>query len=214
MTTRRTRAPSEPPARPGLEVSGPFALFRRTLLYGRALGSLLPVLAWTRRFRLEADCELRGRDVTVALASGDPIFPSEETRRFDSQVEERFSRDFGRTGLDPVREPEPIQTGGHLVFPSFAVHPRPEPSGRWLVEIGGFWTAQHRRRSSSAPARRGSRTSSSASTNSGTSDRGTSPLRPGSCATAAPRPFRRAPRHPRGVPPRQHAAWGRPSRLH
>lgn len=31
-----------------LEVSGPFALFRRTLLYGRALGGIVPVLAWTR----------------------------------------------------------------------------------------------------------------------------------------------------------------------
>jgi len=61
-----------------LEISGPFALFRRTLLYGRALGSLLPVLAWTRRFRLDAECELRGRSATVTLASGDPIFPAEE----------------------------------------------------------------------------------------------------------------------------------------
>jgi len=128
-----------------LEVSGPFALFRRTLLYGPALGSLLPVLAWTRRFRLDADCELRGRAATVTLASGDPIFPSAEPRRFDSQVEERFARDFGRAapGWTVVREPEPIQAGGHLVFPDFAVHRRHEPGARWLVEIVGFWTAEY-----------------------------------------------------------------------
>jgi uncharacterized protein len=128
-----------------LEVSGPFALFRRTLLYGRALGSLLPVLAWTRRFRLDAECELRGRAATVTLASGDPIFPSAEPRRFDSRVEERFARDLGRAapGWSIVREPEALQVGGHLVFPDFAIHPRHDPGARWLVEIVGFWTAEY-----------------------------------------------------------------------
>jgi predicted nuclease of restriction endonuclease-like RecB superfamily len=128
-----------------LEISGPFALFRRTLLYGRALGSLLPVLAWTKRFRLDADCEFRGRAATVTLATGDPIFPSAEPRRFDSKVEERFARDFGRAapGWTIVREPEPIRAGAHLVFPDFAVHPRHDPCARWLVEIVGFWTAEY-----------------------------------------------------------------------
>ncbi|HET9555163.1 MAG TPA: DUF790 family protein [Anaeromyxobacteraceae bacterium] len=128
-----------------LSVSGPFALFRRTLLYGRALGSLLPVLAWTRRFRLTAHAELRGRVYAVTLATGDPIFPSAEPRRFDSQVEERFARDFGRAApaWELVREPAPVEAGGHLVFPDFAVHRRDEPGRRWLVEIVGFWTPEY-----------------------------------------------------------------------
>lgn len=128
-----------------LSVSGPFALFRRTLLYGRALGSLLPVLSWTRRFRLAAHAELRGQVYAVTLATGDPIFPSTEPRRFDSQVEERFARDFGRAapGWDLVREPEPVEAGGHLLFPDFAAFPRDNPSRRWLVEIVGFWTPEY-----------------------------------------------------------------------
>lgn len=128
-----------------LEISGPFALFRRTLLYGRALGSLLPVLAWTRRFRLDADCDLRGRQVKVTFATGDPIFPATEPRRFDSQIEERFARDFGRAarGWYIVREPEPVQAGKHLVFPDFAVFRSGEPNHRWLVEIVGFWTPEY-----------------------------------------------------------------------
>jgi predicted nuclease of restriction endonuclease-like RecB superfamily len=83
--------------------------------------------------------------VIVTLASGDPIFPSAEPRRFDSKVEERFARDFGRRlpGWTVVREPEPIQTGRHLVFPDFALHPRHEPGARWFVEIVGFWTAEY-----------------------------------------------------------------------
>jgi len=128
-----------------IELSGPFALFRRTLLYGRALGAVVPVLAWTQRFRLEATCDIRGRTALVTLASGDPIFPSSEPRRFDSRLEERFARDFARLAPDwaIVREPEPIDAGGHLFFPDFAVHPRLDPSRRWLVEIAGFWTPEY-----------------------------------------------------------------------
>jgi len=128
-----------------IELSGPFALFQRTLLYGRALGAVVPVLAWTRRFKLEATCDVRGRKAVVTLATGDPIFPSSEPRRFDSRLEERFARDFARLAPDwvIVREPEPIDAGGHLFFPDFAVHPRLDPSRRWFVEIVGFWTPDY-----------------------------------------------------------------------
>lgn len=64
--------PGRAPDGARLELSGPFALFRRTLLYGRALASLVPVLAWTRRFRLVAEAVLGDRTIPVALASGDP----------------------------------------------------------------------------------------------------------------------------------------------
>lgn len=128
-----------------IELSGPFALFRRTLLYGRALGAVVPVLAWTRRFQLEATCDLRGRQVVVTLGSGDPISPATEPRRFDSKVEERFARDFARLAPDwcVVREPEPVEAGGHLFFPDFCVHARHAPGARWFVEIVGFWTPEY-----------------------------------------------------------------------
>ncbi len=128
-----------------LELSGPYAIFRRTLLYGRALGAVVPVLAWTRRFELTARCDLRGRSAIVTLASGDPIFPAAEPRRFDSRVEERFARDFGRLAPEwtIVREPEPIDAEGHLFFPDFAIHPRTDPGRRWLIEIVGFWTSEY-----------------------------------------------------------------------
>jgi len=58
-----------------LEISGPFALFRNTRLYGHALGELIPLLAWCPRFRLQAECVLDGRGLTLELATGDPIFP-------------------------------------------------------------------------------------------------------------------------------------------
>jgi predicted nuclease of restriction endonuclease-like RecB superfamily len=71
-----------------LELSGPFALFRSTRLYGRALGELVPLLAWCPRFRLRAVCVFHGRRLTLQLGTGDPIFPSSAPRRYDSLLEE------------------------------------------------------------------------------------------------------------------------------
>jgi len=125
-----------------LELSGPFALFRRTLLYGRALAELVPLLAWCERFRLVADVVIRGRALTLELKTGDPIMPTGEPRRFDSKIEERFARDFARLAKDweLVREPEPVAVEGTMIFPDFALQHRRDPQRRWLLEIVGFWT--------------------------------------------------------------------------
>ena len=77
------------PAR--LDISGPFSLFRHTLVYGRALAELLPHLAWCARFELAAVARLRGRLAQVTMVSGDPIFPARAPAPFDSRLEERFA---------------------------------------------------------------------------------------------------------------------------
>jgi predicted nuclease of restriction endonuclease-like RecB superfamily len=138
-------------ARPGgasaLEVSGPLALFRRTLLYGRALANLVPMLATCPRFQLRAECVVHGRPRTLQLASGDPIFPAPVASRtsFDSQIEERFASDLGRIALDwdMVREPQAVASGSSLLFPDFLLQHRLDPSRRWLLEIVGFWTPDY-----------------------------------------------------------------------
>ena len=128
-----------------LELSGPFSLFRRTLLYGRALGDLVPLLAWCRRFRLSASCVLGARDVTLPLATGDPILPAREPRPYDSRIEERFASEFRRAARDwdVIREPEPVKAGTTLLFPDFALQDRIQPERRWLLEIVGFWTPEY-----------------------------------------------------------------------
>jgi uncharacterized protein len=133
------------PADAVLELSGPFALFRHTRLYGRALGEIVPLLAWCRRFRLRAESMPRGRRLMLQLATGDPIFPSVEPRRYDSRLEERFARDFRRlaTDWDVLREPEPVTASGTLIFPDFALQHRQEPARRWLLEVVGFWTPDY-----------------------------------------------------------------------
>jgi len=130
-----------------LEVSGPFALFRRTLVYGRALGELVPLLAWCNRFRITAECVIDGKVATFTLQSGDPVFPSREPRRFDSKLEKRFAREFGKLApdWDLAREPEPVEADGTLIFPDFALWRRSQPRQRWLLEIVGFWTPDYLR---------------------------------------------------------------------
>ena len=131
-----------------LDVSGPLALFRRTILYGRALGALVPHLVWCPRFRLRASCLLQESVVDLCLGTGDPIFPADPPRQYDSQIEERFAREFRKLAPDweVLREPGPIVAGSRLVFPDFALQHRHDPTRRWLLEIVGFWTPDYVRR--------------------------------------------------------------------
>jgi predicted nuclease of restriction endonuclease-like RecB superfamily len=128
-----------------LHISGPFALFRHTLVYGRALGELLPLCAWCHRFRLRARCVLRDRPLVLELGPNDPVFPAAEPQRHDSRLEERFDRDFRRLApdWDIIREPEAVRAGDTLVFPDFALQHRTDCRRRWLVEIAGFWTPEY-----------------------------------------------------------------------
>ncbi len=128
-----------------LEISGPMALFRRALVYGRTLAGLVPQLMWCDRFHLRADCEIEGEPRSFVLQSGDPIFPAAEPRRFDSKVEARFFDDFRRAApdWDLIREPEPLAVGATLIFPDFALQHRRHRWRRWLLEIAGFWTPDY-----------------------------------------------------------------------
>lgn len=131
-----------------IEISGPYSLFKRTILYGRALASLVPVLQSCDWFRLRAEAVLRGGEFSVTLQSGDPIFPNPDLpQRYDSKLEERFSLDFRKLnpGFDLIREPEPLHAGDHLIFPDFAIFRRCAPTRRVLVEIVGFWTPDYLR---------------------------------------------------------------------
>src|SRR5438034_3973815 len=121
-----------------------YALFRRTLVYGRALSEILPLLAWCHSFRLQADCAVRAQPLILRLASGDPIFPGKPRRLYDSKLEERFARDFRRVApdWDVIREPEAVQAGDTLIFPDFALRHRGD-GRRWLVEIVGFGTRDY-----------------------------------------------------------------------
>ncbi len=132
-------------APPVLHLSGPFTVFRHTLLYGRALGELVQFLPHCAHFKLRAECVLRAQEAILDVQSGDPIFPAEAPRICDSKLEERFARDLRRAApdWDLVREPEPVPAGGTLIFPDFLLFHRLRPERRFLVEILGFWSADY-----------------------------------------------------------------------
>jgi len=135
------------PAGVQLDVSGPLSLFRHTLLYGRALCALLPRVAWCTLFELQASCEASPgtAPVTLAVRTGDPIRPGRELKPFDSKLEQRFARDFRRLApdWDVVREPQPVESAGSLIFPDFELVLRRDPSKRFFLEIVGFWTPKY-----------------------------------------------------------------------
>jgi predicted nuclease of restriction endonuclease-like RecB superfamily len=128
-----------------MTISGPLALFHHSRLYGRALGSIVPLLAWSTRFVLEARCRLDEGDRMLRVRSGDPIFPSDEPVAFDSALEERFARDLRRVAptWDVIRDPQPLLAEGGLAFPDFALIHREDASRRWLIELVGFWTPEY-----------------------------------------------------------------------
>jgi len=132
-----------------LEISGPFALFRKTEVYGRSLSSLLPRAARCQHFELEADCVLSSGAAlcTLLVSPSDPIYPARELPSYASSVEASFARDIGRLAPDwlLVSEPPPVERDGALIFPDFELHHRDDPARRWLLEIIGFWTPEHLR---------------------------------------------------------------------
>lgn len=104
----------------------------------RDLAALATLLPWARRFRLDADIALPNAAGRFVLSTGDPILPADEPRPFDSNLEERFARDFGRELPDwrILREPAPVTLDHGLAFPDFELRP---PSGpAWLCEVAGL----------------------------------------------------------------------------
>jgi predicted nuclease of restriction endonuclease-like RecB superfamily len=115
------------------------------LLYGRALGELVQFLPHCAHFKLRAECVLRDQEAILDVQSGDPIFPAEEPKAYDSKLEERFARDLKRAApdWDLVREPEPVPAGRTLIFPDFLLRHRLCPQRSFFVEILGFWSADY-----------------------------------------------------------------------
>jgi predicted nuclease of restriction endonuclease-like RecB superfamily len=109
-----------------LAVSGPLALFHRTTVYGRAMGSFVAQLAWCERFVLEADCELQDQPTLLRIVQPVLLPNSEAPTRYDSALEARFARDFVKHAPKwrLLREPTPVDVEGRLAFPDFLVEHR------------------------------------------------------------------------------------------
>ena len=128
-----------------VHISGPYSLFRKTIIYGRAIAELVPLLVWCPRFEIRASCIIGGQTKDIRIYSSDPIFPSIPPKLYDSGLEEKFAKAFRRVTVEwnLIREPEPLQAGETLIFPDFAIQHRSFPEKKWLLEIMGFWTPDY-----------------------------------------------------------------------
>lgn len=125
-----------------LEVSGPFSLFQRTSLYGRALASLLP-LSPGAGFDLLVHCQLqRAAAATFAISDDDPIFPGAGEPPAVEGAEARLARAFAgrRSPWRLEAAPAPLAVQGALLCPDFELVHRRDGARRWCVELLGFWT--------------------------------------------------------------------------
>jgi predicted nuclease of restriction endonuclease-like RecB superfamily len=128
-----------------VELSGPLSLFHRTTVYGRALGSIVPHLAWCESFTLDARCDFGRGQGTLRLQPPVLLPPSSPPQRFDSKLEARFVKDMAK--LAPhwrvLREPTPIDAGAQLAFPDFMLQHRELPDLQWWLEIVGYWRSEY-----------------------------------------------------------------------
>lgn len=134
-----------------LDVSGPFAIFRHTAVYGRALTELVMAASACPRFEIEAACVLNRalEPVTLVLRSGDPIAGAARAGAARGPSNDRArSRLLGAlrrvaTHWNIVDDPAPILVGDALLFPDFELVAQSDPTRRWKVEVLGFWTPAH-----------------------------------------------------------------------
>ena len=122
-----------------LDVMGPLALFHSTIVYGRALAQLVPLLAEHPRFELDIRCRISGEDARLTVAP--PVWlPAAPASRRMPSVAERLAGDLELLGHAVEREPPPIASGEHLLFPDLVLERR---SRRWFIEVLGFATRDY-----------------------------------------------------------------------
>lgn len=129
-----------------LQITGPFALFRETRRYGRALASFLPACTLAPTFRVEARLVVGRRRAFLQVTEADRVLsPHGEPRRFDSLAEEHLHHDFLALASQWCieRETEVVPLGRTVFFPDFTFWPREEPGFRVFLEIVGFWTRDY-----------------------------------------------------------------------
>ncbi len=131
-----------------LRLDGPASLLKSTRRYGARFAKLLPFVTSLREWRIRALINRGGRKLFTSLHSKlRHLFPEKPPAEdvFDSYLEADFARRFSAiaSGVELLREPEPIVLGGQVFIPDFAI----DVGGkRVYLEIVGFWTDAYLRR--------------------------------------------------------------------
>lgn len=122
-----------------LDVIGPLALFHSTVVYGRALAALVPLLADHARFQLDIHGKRGGEPVHLQVVPPVLLPPVISSPRRVPSIADRLVRELAERGYAVEREPPPIACGDHLLFPNLSVD---HGGARWFIEVLGFSTAE------------------------------------------------------------------------
>jgi len=128
-----------------LDIVGPIALFHRTGVYGRALASLVPLVADCERFEISLLSRSRDQLYPVDIASPVLLPPVPAIMRLPDTRLLRLVKELRRSARDIVvtQQPPPIAAGASLVCPDLVL----EREGRaTYVELVGFWTSEFLRK--------------------------------------------------------------------
>jgi predicted nuclease of restriction endonuclease-like RecB superfamily len=120
-----------------LDVIGPLALFHQTIVYGRALAVLVPLMANHARFELDIHCRLGGESAHLKVVPPVLLPPVVVSPRRPPSIADRLARELAERGLAVQPEPPPIASGEHLLFPHLVVERDGIP---WAIEVLGFST--------------------------------------------------------------------------
>ncbi len=129
-------------------ISGPRAIFESTTLYGRSLQEFIPLLFWQRSFTLRASLRIQKQTFFLYIDATSPLKVSSPPQLFDSKIEEKFYHEFGQamTLWELLREPEPLNINGRMLFMDFLAYHRHEPAKAVFIELIGFWTEAYLRK--------------------------------------------------------------------
>lgn len=138
---------------PVIRVQGPASLLKLTERYGSSLAKLVPHIVRHKGWRIRARVVWRVQGVKrfmeleLDYRTAKPFLPSypPEPERFDSEVEERFYREFLslKSGWNVRRESEFLIVDSSIYLPDFVF----EKGGlKVYLEIMGFWTEEYLRR--------------------------------------------------------------------
>ena len=121
-----------------LDIVGPLALCHGTAVYGRALGTLVPLLGACVDFELRLRAEARGQAYELVVAS--PVLLPEAPPPRPWKLVDALARDLEHRGFVVDRAPPPLANGQALVCADLRVH---RPGGAVAIEIVGFWTPEY-----------------------------------------------------------------------
>jgi predicted nuclease of restriction endonuclease-like RecB superfamily len=120
-----------------LEIIGPLALCHGTTVYGRAIGTLVPLLGACSEFELTIHAEAKGQ--RYQLVSRSPALLAVGAPPKPWRVIADLARDLEARGHIVERAPPPVAAGPALVCPDLRVR---RGTRAIAVEVVGFWTPE------------------------------------------------------------------------